>query len=175
MNKNIWRKVSLLFLGGTIYLMVYHSDKVTEIVISSGIWAPVISFILFLIFSITPITTEPIIGILALTYSPYVAFVIGTLGNFFAMLIEYYFGKKLAHIFDYDVHKKKLPKIIQKLKVDSPLFLIFGRMIPGYGSKVISLIAGAEKVNMKTYLWTSVLSAIFGAAVISFSLYTLFK
>jgi uncharacterized membrane protein YdjX (TVP38/TMEM64 family) len=41
-------------------------------------------------------------------------------------------------------------------------------MIPGYGSKVISLIAGAEKINLKTYLWTSVVSGIFGAIVLSY-------
>jgi len=41
-------------------------------------------------------------------------------------------------------------------------------MIPGYGSKIISLIAGAERVNIKTYLWTSIVSGIFGAALLSY-------
>jgi len=41
-------------------------------------------------------------------------------------------------------------------------------MIPGYGSKVISLIAGAERINIKTYLWTSLISGIFGAFLLSY-------
>ena len=41
-------------------------------------------------------------------------------------------------------------------------------MVPGYGSKIISLIAGAEKVDMKLYFWTSLISGIFGAFVISY-------
>ena len=167
-NNKIWELGSLLLLIVLIYFSVSYSEKIIELIQNSGYFAPILAILILTIFGITPLATDPIVILMGLVYGPFWGAVIGTIGNTAAMFLGYYFGEELAEIFEYEKEKKKLPKFIQKFPADSWIFLIFGRMIPGYGSKVVSLIAGSEKVNMKTYLWTSVVSGIFGAIILSY-------
>lgn len=167
-KKRFWQGISLFAIAFILYLTFKETDKITNLILSVGLLAPFFTIIVLTVLGPTPIATDPIVMLMGITYGPFWGAVIGTIGNTLAMLVEYYFGYKLAEIFDYEKGKEKLPKFIQKFPIDSWVFLIFGRMIPGYGSKVISLIAGAEKINLKTYLWTSVVSGIFGAIVLSY-------
>lgn len=168
-KKRLWQGISLIVILGILYLTFRETEKITSFLINSGPLAPIIAVFILMILGPTPIATDPIVILMGITYGPFWGMVIGTIGNTLAMFVEYFFGYKLAEIFEYDKEKKKLPKFIQKFPIDSWVFLILGRMIPGYGSKVISLIAGAEKVNLKTYLWTSIVSGIFGAAILSYA------
>jgi uncharacterized membrane protein YdjX (TVP38/TMEM64 family) len=168
-KKRFWQFLSLTLIIVVIYLTFRETSQITQFLISSGPWAPILTIIILTILGPTPIATDPIVVLMGVTYGGLIGTIIGAIGNTLAMFVEYYFGYKLAEIFDYEKSKEKLPKFIQKFPVDSWVFLLLGRMIPGYGSKVISLIAGAEKVNLKTYLWTSIVSGIFGAAILSYS------
>jgi uncharacterized membrane protein YdjX (TVP38/TMEM64 family) len=55
-----------------------------------------------------------------------------------------------------------------KLPVNSVGFLVFGRMIPGYGAKIISILAGVYKVPIKRYLWATALTNSLGAILLSY-------
>jgi len=167
-NKFFWRVFSLSLFGIMFYLLIDRADEIKSILENGGIWTPILGVITLALLGPTPVATEPIIILLSVSYSPFLAMIIGSLGNTFAMLIEYSVAYKLAEIFDYQEEKKKLPKFLRKIPADNIYFLIIGRMVPGYGSKIISLIAGAEKVNFKLYFWTSLISGIFGAFVISY-------
>jgi uncharacterized membrane protein YdjX (TVP38/TMEM64 family) len=168
-RKRFWQGVSILLLVYVLYLTFRETEQITKFLLSAGSLTPLLTIIFLGLLGPTPIATDPIVMLMGVTYGAFWGMIIGAIGNTLAMFIEYYFGYKLAVYFDYDKGKDKLPKFIRKFPIDSWIFLIFGRMIPGYGSKIISLIAGAEKVNLKTYLWTSVLSGIFGAALLSYS------
>lgn len=168
-KKKIWQIISIIFIVILLYFGFRENRQISQILIDAGPFTPIVAVIILILLAPTPITADPIVILLGGIYNPFIALIIGTIGNTFAMFIEYFFGAKLAEIFEYDKEKKKLPKFIQKFPADSWVFLIFGRMIPGYGSKIISLIAGAEKVNIRTYIWTSIVSGIFGAAILAFS------
>jgi len=168
-KKRFWQGLSLLLIVYVLYLTFRETEQITNLLISAGPLTPIFTVLILALLGPTPIATDPIVILMGVTYGAFWGMVIGTIGNTLAMFVEYYFGYKLAIIFDYEKSKEKLPKFIRKFPIDSWVFLIFGRMIPGYGSKVISLIAGAEKVNLRTYLWTSILSGIFGAALLSYS------
>jgi len=60
--------------------------------------------------------------------------------------------------------KEKLPFHLGKFPVDSPVFLIFARILPGYGSKFVSIVSGMNHVPMDTYICTSAVSNLFGAS-----------
>jgi uncharacterized membrane protein YdjX (TVP38/TMEM64 family) len=167
-SKKLWELVSLALVVILFYLIFKETSKITQFLLEAGPLTPVLTIICLILLGPTPIATDPIVILMGLTYGPFWGMVIGAIGNTGAMFVEYYFGSRLAEIFEYEKGKEKLPKFIQKFPIDSWVFLIFGRMIPGYGSKIISLIAGAEKVSIKTYLWTSALSGIFGAFVLSY-------
>jgi len=49
--------------------------------------------------------------------------------------------------------------------MNSPLFLLLARMLPGFGSKFVSVAGGAFKVPFITYLWTTVAANLVGAAL----------
>jgi uncharacterized membrane protein YdjX (TVP38/TMEM64 family) len=167
-KKKLLQGISLFLVVFVLYITFQETSRITNFLLGAGVLTPILTVIVLTILGPTPIATDPIVMLMGVTYGFFWGAVIGTLGNFFAMLVEYYFGYKLAEIFEYDKEKEKLPKFIQKFTLDSWVFLIFGRMIPGYGSKIISLIAGAEKVKLRTYLWTSMVSAIFGAFILSY-------
>lgn len=168
-NKKIWEVVSLFIVVLLLYYTFKETDKITKILLEAGPLTPILAILILTLLGPTPIATDPLVILMGVTYGPFWGMVIGAIGNTLAMFAEYYFGYKLAEIFEYEKRKETLPKFIRKFPANSPIFLIFGRMIPGYGSKIISLIAGAEKVGFKTYLWTSVLSGIFGAFLLSYS------
>ena len=174
-KKRVWEFISLLLIALLLYYIFKETDKITEVLLKAGPFTPLLIIIFLIILGPTPIATDPLVILMGLTYGPFWGMVIGTIGNTGAMFVEYYFGSRLAEIFEYEKEKEKLPKYIQKFPADSWVFLIFGRMIPGYGSKIISLIAGAEKVSTNTYLWTSALSGIFGAFLLSYGGFELLK
>ena len=166
--KRISEFVSLVTLVVIIFYLFKETNRITNFLVSSGPLAPILTIIFLIVLGPSPIATDPVVILMGITYGPLIGTIIGAIGNTGAMFLEYYFGHKLAEIFEYENEKKKLPKYIQKFPTSSAIFLIFGRMIPGYGSKIISLVAGADKVNLKTYLWTSIVSGIFGAAILSY-------
>ena len=48
------------------------------------------------------------------------------------------------------------------------MFLIGARMIPGYGPKVVSMMAGIYHVPVLRYLWTTAIPIFAGAALFAF-------
>jgi uncharacterized membrane protein YdjX (TVP38/TMEM64 family) len=46
-----------------------------------------------------------------------------------------------------------------------------GRMIPGYGPKLVSVVAGMYKVPLFRYVWTTAIPTIIGAALFAYGGY----
>ena len=157
----------LLFLA-VIYILVKNADLVTVLLKKSGVWAPIVATLIYPLLAPTPITTDPVTVIMGVTYGPVIGATIALIGNTLAALVEYYLGTKINKVTNFEKNKKKLPFGLGKMPVDSPAFLIGGRMIPGYGGKIISILAGTYKVPMKTYLWTTLTTNLIGSLILAF-------
>jgi uncharacterized membrane protein YdjX (TVP38/TMEM64 family) len=171
----VWTALAILTFVAVVYFLVKHTYYITQLVYRSGALAPIVALILYPALAPTPITTEPITLVLAVIYGPLFAVAMAVAGNMMSTVVEYYLGVRLGKATNFEEQKEKLPFGLGKMRVDTPAFLIFGRMIPGYGSKVISLLAGMHGVPMKLYLWTSLLTNIGGAVILSYGGYGLIK
>ena len=100
-KKILWRVLSLSLFVLMFYLLIDKSDEIKSMLENGGIWTPVLGVIMLALLGPTPVATEPIIILLAVSYSPFWGMVIGAIGNTLAMLIEYSVAYKLAEIFDY--------------------------------------------------------------------------
>ena len=169
--------VLLTALGG-MYFIAKNLKNFEALVVSAGLFGPVVAVSLYAVFAPTPIATDPITLTSGALFGPFVGTLIGWAGNNLAALVEYAIGRRISESIDYEVYRKKLPLGIGKLPIDSPVLLIFGRMIPFYGSKVISLMAGMYGVSIKRYIWTSAVVNLTGSALLSYGghrLFTLLK
>lgn len=174
----IWTLVGFFVFAVIIYFLFKHTDYITEILVKSGPLAPIVALLLYTGLAPTPIPTDPITVVLGVTYGPMIGVIIAWVGNTLATLVEYYVGCSISKTANFEKQKEKMPFGLANLPIGSVPFLVFGRMIPGYGSKIISILAGAYSVPIKRYLWTSALTNLLGAIMLSyggFGLITLFK
>lgn len=168
-NKN-----TFLFIIGALFALVllfYVAQNLRDVdlvIRKAGLAGPIVAIVLFGIFALTPIPAEPLTLFCIFFFGPVVGSMITWVGGVFAALVEYNFGLHMRKITSIEKTIKKLPFGLNKMPVNSPLFLIFGRLIPGYGSKVISLIAGIHHVPLKRYLWTTALTNLMGSLLLAF-------
>ena len=90
-----------------------------------------------------------------------------------AAIIEYFIGRGLGQITDFDKQRKKLPFGLGKFPANSIWFLIFGRLVPSFGSKVVSIAGGVYHVPLWRYVWTAMVSNLFGSVVLALGGYSL--
>jgi len=57
--------------------------------------------------------------------------------------------------------------------MNSPVFLLLARMLPGFGPKFVSVASGVFHVPIFTYLWTTLTANIIGAVLVVFGGYGL--
>lgn len=159
--------IVLIFL----YFLARNLRDVNTIIRDAGVGGPFIAIFLFAIFAATPIPTDPLTVACGLLFGPIVGSIVSWIGNDIASLVEYYFGLHVRNITNIEQSLKKLPFGLNKAPIDSPFFLIFARLIPGYGGKVISFVAGIHHVPIKRYIWTTALTNLIGALILSFGGY----
>ncbi len=171
----VWTIFGIFLLTAVFYLLLKHTEFISGLLIKSGPVAPLVALMMYSLFAATPIPTDPITIVVGVIYGPLLGILIAGVGNVLAAIVEYYVGYRFGNIVDFESRKRNMPLGLDKMPISSPVFLIFGRMIPGYGSKVISLVAGADKVAIKRYLWTSILTSFLGACLIAYGGFGLFK
>jgi uncharacterized membrane protein YdjX (TVP38/TMEM64 family) len=167
-KNKIWTVVGIVILIAAIYLLSRHTHLIQSLLYKSGPWAPLVAILLYPLLAPTPITTDPITVIIGVVYGPLIGVLMAWVGNTLAALVEYYIGTRLQKVANFEKAKEKIPFGLGKLPVNSAGFLIFGRMIPGYGGKIISILAGMYKVPLKRYLWTTAATNLFGSILLSY-------
>lgn len=167
-NNKLGTVLGVILFIIVIYFLSKHSHLITEILHDSGAWAPIVAVILYPLLAPTPITTDPITVIMGVTYGPLMGAVIAFFGNNLAALVEYYLGSKIGTAANFKNSREKMPFGLGKLPADSTGFLIFGRMIPGYGGKIISILAGTYRVPIKKYIWTTAVTNFLGSAILAY-------
>ncbi len=166
---------ALIIFVLVVYLLFKHTDYITGILKKSGPWAPIVAIVLYTVLAPTPVTTDPITIILGVTYGPLMGLGIAWVGNTLAALVEYYVGYKIHSVINEKQEVEDMPFGLGKLPVNSIPFLVFGRMIPGYGAKIISLLAGAHSVPIRRYLWTTALTNLLGSLLLAYGGFGIFK
>jgi uncharacterized membrane protein YdjX (TVP38/TMEM64 family) len=161
-----------------ILILSRNMDGIRAFLLSSGKVGLVISVGLYGLLGASPIPSEPLTVLLSALYGPFYITIVATLGNLLSALVEYYIGRKIGDISDFERRRQKLPFGLGKIPADSVIFLIVARFLPGYGAKFISVFSGVYHVSLWRYTWTTVLSTFIGAVVVAyggFGILNLFK
>jgi uncharacterized membrane protein YdjX (TVP38/TMEM64 family) len=172
--------ISILIILLFVLLVSYIASKYKFSAIQTFIqnnrqYSVIISLILYAVLGATPVPSEPLTIFITSIEGPLFALILATTGNTLAALVEFYIGGSIGNLSDFEKRKSKLPFHLSKLPIDSPVLLLAGRMLPGFGPKFISIISGVYHIPLFTYLWTTVLSNLMGAAIIAYSGYGLIR
>ncbi len=123
----------------------------------------------------TPIPSEPFTIILTGLFGPLWTILMVTIGNTAAAFVEYLIGRQVSDITEFTQRKVVMPRFLQNLPVDSPIFQILGRIVPGVGAKFVGITSGIYRISLLTFLWTAILSNFAGAAIVSYGGYGFLK
>jgi uncharacterized membrane protein YdjX (TVP38/TMEM64 family) len=167
--------VSLLAILILVLLLAREMTQVRAFISESGWIGLVVSVLIYAILGASPIPSEPLTVLLSTVYGPFAATMVSGMGNLLAALIEYFIGERIGGAAGFEARRAKLPFGLGKLPVDSPLFLIAARMLPGYGPKFVSLLGGIYRVPMYRYLWTAALPTFLGSAIFAYGGFGLFQ
>lgn len=160
----------ITFLLPIFLIILFAKDikNIEDYIPTTGIAGPLFSILLMGILSATPIPTDPIVILNGAIFGPFVGIIVSWIGNNLAAVIEYFIGRAIGAMSDFEKQKKKLPFGLNRFPADSPWFLICGRFIPSFGGKLVSLTGGVYRVNFFRYLWTATVSNLIGSVFFSY-------
>lgn len=168
--------IALITFSLPVALLIFFRQDfiaIERLIPTTGIAGPLFSVMLMGILSATPIPTDPIVILNGAIFGPFVGILVSWMGNNLAALIEYFIGRGLRQVTTLYRQDKKLPFGLSRFPADSTVFLIFGRFVPQVGGKVVSLAGGVYHVPLGKYLWTTLVSNLFGSVLLSLGGYTI--
>ncbi len=151
-----------------VFLLSKDMQQASDFIRRSGWIGMIVGVVFYAAIGASPVPSEPFTLLITTAVGPREAVLVATLGNILSGLIEYYFGTHIGNVADFEKQKSRLPFGLGKAPVNSPLFLIGGRMVPGYGPKLVSLISGIYKVPVWRALWTNALTSFMGAVIFAY-------
>ena len=171
------RQLLIILSVGLISLLAFRQDisKFLTIVGKYPALSIVISLSLYALLGATPVPSEPLTLLLITLYRPIVTVLIVTIGNTLAALLEFFIGGNIGDLAEFEKRKAKLPFHLGEIPLQSPLFLLLARMLPGFGPKFVSMACGIYKVRLSTYTWTTLISNLIGAVMVVAGGYGLLK
>jgi uncharacterized membrane protein YdjX (TVP38/TMEM64 family) len=158
--------VLIMVLVGVFFTQ--DMNKIKAFISQAGIWGIIISILIYALLGVTLIPSEPLTLFIGALFGPLLATLIAGTGNTLSAFVEYYLGTHLGSATNFVEKKHKLPFGLSNLKVESPMFLIGARMIPGYGPKIVSMMAGMYRVPLLRYLWTTAIPIFIGSGIFAF-------
>lgn len=168
--------IAILTFALPIVLIIIFSREIKSIekfIPSLGVYAPVVSVLLMGLLSATPIPTDPIVILNGAIFGPFIGVLVSWLGNNLASIIEYYLGRGFSELADFEKTRKKLPFGLGRFPADSIWFLFFGRFVPQFGGKIVSLAGGFYRVPLPRYILTAFLSNLLGSLLLAMGGYSL--
>lgn len=159
---------SLAFMVAIGAIVAFDFERIETFISHAGIWGLVISVFVYAALGMTFVPSEPLTLLIGAMFGPWPAMIVSWIGNTLAAIVEYYVGQRIGGAANFLEKKEKLPFGLGKLPVDSPWFLIGGRIIPLYGAKAISVVAGVYHVPLFRYIWTTAVTIFVGSLLFSF-------
>ncbi|MCL4559026.1 MAG: VTT domain-containing protein [Chloroflexi bacterium] len=160
--------ITLLIILVLLFYILKDMEKVRVFIGGSGWIGLLVSVGIYGLLGASPVPSEPLTILISVIFGPLNATLVAGTGNLLAALIEYFIGSKIGDASTFARRKEKLPFGLGKFPVNSPIFLIAARMIPGYGPKFVSLVSGLYQVPLLLYLWTSAIPTFLGAAIFAY-------
>lgn len=160
--------IVLLVVLVLIFIISKDMAKVREFIRNSGWIGLLVSVLLYGILGASPIPSEPLTVLLSTVFGPFYATLAAGFGNLLAAMLEYFIGEHLGNVTSFMKRREKLPFGLGRFPVESPIFLITARMLPGYGPKFVSLIGGIYRVPLWRYIWTTAFPTFLGAAIFAY-------
>lgn len=180
-KKNQLRKLISTIIAMVLFMVVigilaaYDLEKIKSLIKQAGMWGIGLSVLVYAALGLTIVPSEPITLLVGALFGPWVALFTATVGNTFAAIVEYFMGRRIGTVSNLEEKKDRLPFGLAKLNINSPLFLIGARMIPGYGPKVVGLFAGVFHVPLWRFIWTTIIPVALGSAIFAFGGFGLHK
>jgi uncharacterized membrane protein YdjX (TVP38/TMEM64 family) len=165
----------LLIVLATVVALHQDTHRLQVFLKEYSHWSALVCILIYALLGATPVPSEPITVLLTTLFGPWWTALIATVGNTLAALIEFFIGGRINDLSDFESRKAKLPFHLGKLPIDSPAFLLIGRMLPGFGPKFVSVVSGVYQVPLWTYLWTAGLSNAVGAVAVALGGYSLLQ
>lgn len=159
---------SIIVLIVLIFFVYREMEAIRTFIQESGWIGLLISIALYGLLGASPIPSEPLTILISTIFGPFTATMIAGIGNLLAALLEYYIGERIGNAASFEQRKEKLPFGLGKLPVDSAIFLLAARMLPGYGPKFVSVIGGIYRVPLYRYIWTAAIPTFIGAAIFAY-------
>jgi uncharacterized membrane protein YdjX (TVP38/TMEM64 family) len=163
----LWVTLTVTVSLVTIFYLKKHFHEAEVIIGSLGLLGPLISILLYALLALSPITTDPLSVANVIIFGPLWGAMVTSVGNTAGALVEYFFGRHIGNTTKAHEYLDKLPFGFGKIPVNTIWFLVGGRLIPGYGTKIVSILAGIRHVPLTRYLWTTLLTTTIGAILIS--------
>ncbi|KKS31355.1 hypothetical protein A2380_02750 [candidate division WWE3 bacterium RIFOXYB1_FULL_43_24] len=163
-----WTIVGILISGAIVVLALKYFSNLEGILKSAGVFGPLLSIGFYGLFSVTPIPTDSLTIINGMVFGTLGGTIIATVGNTAAALVEYFLGLKVRDATGTKGKTFTIPIIKKKFPVNSTAFLIFGRFLPGYGGKIVSVIGGMYKISIWKYTWTALVANFIGALMFAY-------
>jgi uncharacterized membrane protein YdjX (TVP38/TMEM64 family) len=166
---------ALFVVVAIIFALTFRLATLTAFLEKYRTFGLVACLFAYVSLSVTPIPSEPVTLLVLAWKGPIAAIITATLGNILAATMEFYIGHSLGDMTDFEKKKEKLAFHLGQLQVNSPVFLLVARMLPGFGPKFVSLAGGLYRVPLITYLWTATGSNLIGAVFLVLGGYGLIK
>ena len=160
--------VTLIFSALIVMYVGQNQQQVESFIKSTGALGPIVSIVLFSILGVSPVPSEVLSIIMGVVYGPAWGTLIAFAGNMSAAWIEYFVGGRLAQVTDFEERRAHMPFGLGKFPATSPIFLIFARIVPGYGPKMVGIMGGLYKVPLWRYIWTAAIPTLLGALFFAF-------
>jgi uncharacterized membrane protein YdjX (TVP38/TMEM64 family) len=179
--KNFWEKVRkyipLAIFIIAAYLLVKYFDTalLKEFLDQHEKLGMIACLCAYVLLGVTVIPSDPITFLVFTWKGPVVAILLAVVGNTLSSIVEFYVGRSIGDLANFEKQKENLPFHLGRLPVNSPVFLIFARLLTSYGSKFVSIAAGVYRVPLSTFLWTALVANLMGGVVTVVGGYGLIK
>ena len=159
---------TIIVIAAIIYFVPRNLPQIEAFIEKNGVWGVLFAILLYGLLGLSFIPSDPLTILIGALFGPLIATLVAGVGNTLAAVVEYKLGSGVNQLTNFVEKKEKLPLGLGKLPVNSPVFLICARLLPGYGPKALSVVAGVYKVPMFLYIWTAAVTNFAGAAVFAF-------
>jgi uncharacterized membrane protein YdjX (TVP38/TMEM64 family) len=169
---------SLLIVAAAVFFISKDMEAIQKYIIEHKTTGLIVAIAVYGILGASLVPSEPLTVLIGALFGPWIATFIATFGNMLAALVEYYIGHRVGFATDFEKNRQNLPFGLNRIPVESPIFLILGRMVPGVGPKLVSFLGGVYHVPLFRYLWTAAIPTAIGAAIFAFGgfgIFNLFK
>lgn len=174
LSRFLWILLSLVVLGLATNRWVEAEGGPRHAVQQWGVWAPLVSFTIQTITTMTPIGAVFIAVVNGILFKLWIAILINISSGVIGGIGMYFVWKRGDHEFDIQARMQRLPDWFKRRAGDNLLFLSALRLLPWAGGGLADLIAGSHHVPLRTqvlslvlgYLPGSVAYALVGAGLV---------